>query len=112
VENLHEWRKQAKYLWHGLEVIAPLGPASLEKWTDHAHVLADILGEDHDLAVLRQALERAGGALAPTAALAGLQSALDRRRQELEDEAFALGWRVFKKKPKKFIRISPSAVRQ
>ena len=60
----HEWRKQVKNLWHQLEILEPIWPEVMKKLADECHELADALGQDHDLAVLRDVLE----AEAPTPA--------------------------------------------
>ena len=54
VEDLHEWRKQAKYLWNQLQVLEPLWPAVMEELANQAHELGRLLGDDHALAVLRE----------------------------------------------------------
>src|SRR5262249_21632334 len=56
VAKLHEWRKQAKYLRYQLEVLRPLWPERLEELADEADRMSDLLGDDHDLAALRQML--------------------------------------------------------
>jgi CHAD domain-containing protein len=104
VEALHEWRKQAKYLRYQLEVLRPLWPERLGELADEADQMGDLLGDDHDLAVLRQKLtedlERFGDA-AGWEVLLGL---LDRRRDELQQEALVLGQRFFQDKPRDFAR--------
>src|ERR1019366_6725274 len=54
--NLHEWRKQAKYLWHQLQLLEPAWTGHEKDLGDRVHRLSQLLGEDHDLAVLRQTL--------------------------------------------------------
>src|SRR5262249_43902437 len=56
VEKLHEWRKQAKYLRYQLEVFVPIWPERLEELANEADKMGELLGDDHDLAVLRQML--------------------------------------------------------
>jgi CHAD domain-containing protein len=82
-EQLHEWRKQTKYLWHQLQLLTPLASGPIGELADDFHRLADYLGDEHDLAVLREQ------ASTPVKAL------IDRRREELQDKAFALGARLF-----------------
>ena len=89
-EDLHEWRKQTKYLWHQLQVITPLAHGPIGELADEFHQLADYLGDEHDLAVLR---ERAAGKLTEL---------IERRREELQDKAFALGERLYADKSKTF----------
>src|SRR5215470_9927811 len=66
VEHLHEWRKQSKYLRHQLELLRPLKPAVLGPLASRTDRLGEILGDDHDLAMLRREVagdpERFGGA--------------------------------------------------
>ena len=54
VANLHEWRKQAKYLWHELQLLGGAWTGSEKELVDRTHRLSTLLGEDHDLAVLRE----------------------------------------------------------
>jgi CHAD domain-containing protein len=58
VAKLHEWRKQVKYLRYQLEVLRPLWPERIEELASEADRMGTLLGDDHDLAVLRQMLTR------------------------------------------------------
>jgi CHAD domain-containing protein len=100
-ETLHEWRKQSKYLRHALELLEPLGDAAVKGARENAHDLGDQLGDDHDLAVLAGLLESEGGRLAGGAA-ATLRPVIDRRRAELQRDAFALGADLYRRRPKAF----------
>jgi CHAD domain-containing protein len=104
VEKLHEWRKQAKYLRYQLEVLRPLWPERLEELADEADRMGELLGDDHDLAVLRQTLtddpERFGKGRDTEMLLA----LIDRRRAELEEDYMPLGQRFFQDSPKRFGR--------
>ena len=57
-ENLHEWRKRVKDLWYSATILRPAWPAMMSELSAEAHVLSELLGEDHDLAMLA---ERATG---------------------------------------------------
>ena len=104
VEALHEWRKQAKYQRYQLEVLRPLWPERLEELATEADRMGELLGDDHDLAVLRQMLtddpERFGDAGDREVLLA----LIDRCRAELEQESMLLGRRFFQDKPRQFAR--------
>lgn len=52
VEAFHEWRKRAKYHRHHLELLRAVYPSLVEPWVDEMHRLTDLLGDDHDIAVL------------------------------------------------------------
>jgi len=101
-ENLHEWRKQTKYLWHQLQLLRPLWPGLIGELADQAHKLADYLGDDHDLAVLRQRLIDHGDLVPSRAARSALIALIDQRRTELEDKAFVLGERIYEERAPAF----------
>jgi CHAD domain-containing protein len=92
-DDLHEWRKQTKYLWHQLQMLAPLATGPIGELADEFHLLADYLGDEHDLAVLRERLGESSE----------LTAAIDRRRHELQDKALTLGERLFSDKSKAFV---------
>jgi CHAD domain-containing protein len=102
VENLHEWRKQAKYLWHQLQLLEPAWVSHEEDFGDRLHELTRLLGEDHDLAVLRAVLTADPGAHGGHRVLKGLIGLLDRRRESLADQAFALGRSLYADGPQRF----------
>jgi CHAD domain-containing protein len=49
---LHDWRRHVKRYWHVLEVLSALNPDRLEPVIGMARKLSDVLGEEHDLAML------------------------------------------------------------
>jgi CHAD domain-containing protein len=98
VEGLHEWRKRAKELWYDHELLRPLWKPVMKAVGDEAHELSDLLGDDHDLAVL---LDWARNhAEAPPE----LVEAVEQRRRELQEQASELGARLYADRPKVFIR--------
>ncbi len=98
VEALHEWRKRVKELWYDHTLLCALWPPVMAAAGDEAHELSELLGDDHDLAVLASWVSENGEA-GPE-----LFEAVDRRRDELQQEAFALGARVYAEKPRAFVR--------
>jgi CHAD domain-containing protein len=104
VENLHEWRKQTKYLWHQLQLLERLSPGFVGELIDEMHALSDYLGDDHDLAVLRsRAFELLKAELNEKSGSA-IKALIDRRRAELQAKALKLGERLYADKPKSFAR--------
>lgn len=97
--NLHEWRKQVKYLWHQLQALQPLWPGPIGELADQAHQLADYLGDDHDLSVLRAKVMSNKDAFPGAAARGALLALIDRLRTELRDKAMVLGRRLYEEKP-------------
>lgn len=103
-ENLHEWRKRVKDLWHACQIVQPAAPGRLKKLGKQAHHLSDLLGEEHDLAVLRGYVAAHPSSIPDAGARQTLHALIDRRRQALQEEALDLGARVFKQKPKRFVQ--------
>jgi CHAD domain-containing protein len=92
VEGLHDWRKRVKDLWYHERLLEELWPEVLPAQAKEAKRLSELLGDDHDLAVLGEAL-----------AAVGEDDVLDlvaERRAELQQEAFGLGARVYADRPK------------
>jgi hypothetical protein len=88
-----------KYLWHQLQVLKALRPGAIGKLADRAHKLADHLGDDHDLSVLRTKVATMADAFPDAASRGALLALIDRYRARLQHKAFALGRRLYGKKP-------------
>jgi CHAD domain-containing protein len=102
-EALHEWRKRVKDLWYHQRLVRDLWPELMKREASEAHELTDILGDDHDLAVLRAMLAEDSGAAAATPAdLEPLLEAIDERRAELLAAARRLGRRLYAERPKAY----------
>jgi len=102
-ERLHEWRKQAKYLWHQLQVLEPIWPSHLARLGKRVHELSDLLGEDHDLVVLRQVLRR-GRARVGTSPHRAIDRLIERRRRTVQAKATDLGAEVYDRPPRAFAK--------
>lgn len=98
-ESFHRWRKRAKDLWYALSILQPAWPEVLEPSADEAHRLTDLLGDHHDLAVLRADLAGREFAAAESKSVA---AAIAAREEELASAAFALGRRLYAERPKAF----------
>jgi hypothetical protein len=71
---------------------------------DEADRMGDLLGDDHDLAVLRQMLTDEPDRFGDEGDREVLLALIDRRRAELEQEARLLGGRFFQDRPGPFAR--------
>ena len=91
----HLWRKRAKYHRQHLRLLEAAWPEVVEPHRQQVHALTDLLGDDHDLAVLRADLTAAPARFAGARRVAALCGLLDRRRAELQAAAHALGQRCF-----------------
>jgi hypothetical protein len=89
-KDLHEWRKQVRYLWYHLQILRPCWSDELRDLASSLHDLSGSLRDDHNLAELRSVLGD------ESLALTGL---VDRRRAELWPTERSLGQRVYAKEP-------------
>jgi CHAD domain-containing protein len=103
-ENLHELRKRAKYLWYAAQIVRAAAPKKMKRFARRAHELSNLIGEDHDLALLAQRANERRDRFANETAAGELAALVERRRAELQREAMVLGRRVFRKKPRKVAR--------
>ncbi len=99
----HEWRKQVKYLRYALATLEPMRPATIDAAVDEAHRLADSLGDDHDLQVLKEMALTHRGEI-PDDSFDVLTTLIERRQRKLRQRATTLGARLFDEKPKVFAR--------
>jgi CHAD domain-containing protein len=103
-ENLHEWRKRVKDLWHAEQILRPAAPKKMKKQAKRTHALADLLGDDHDLAELSLSVGRHPNRLDDRMAQVALMAVIDRRRKELQRRAFRLGPKLYRRSPKRFVQ--------
>jgi CHAD domain-containing protein len=104
VRRLHQWRKQTKMLADQLRLLRTLCPGYLDEFGDELAVLAELLGDDHDLVILRARLVSRRGELKPAREFIPLIEILDLRREELIRAALDLGKRLFDEPAKVFAR--------
>ncbi len=100
-EAWHEWRKRAKDLWYAYLLLAGAWPGALEATAEEAHRLSEMLGDHHDLALLRGDLhERRLG----SEGTRQLEEAIEERQGQLARQALDLGGRLYAERPKDFAR--------
>jgi CHAD domain-containing protein len=104
VTNLHELRKRVKDLWYQLRLIQGADKQMLGSLADHAHDLSDHLGNDHDLALLHEVVQRRRAVFADPGDKRHLLEEIDQRRGELQFAAISLGERIYADKPKRFTK--------
>ncbi len=100
VVALHEWRKRVKYHRYHCELLRSLWKAPLTVRAEEAHRLSDLLGDDHDLAMLAAALDDADMQRISAERRQALGSLVTRRRLSLQRSAMPLGTRLAAESPK------------
>jgi CHAD domain-containing protein len=98
-EAFHEWRKRTKYFWYQQRLLRPLWPAVMKARCATASALGDLLGDDHDLAVLAETLVQEPERFGTGNTVEGLLGLVHRRRLTLQQQARPLGERLFAEKP-------------
>lgn len=103
-ELFHDWRKRVKYLWHQVEILHLLWPTVMDELARELHHLSTLLGDAHDLVVLREMLTEEDAAADDGANLAALLAILQERQAALEKAAFPVGQRIFAERPSAFVQ--------
>jgi CHAD domain-containing protein len=102
LEDLHAWRKRVKDLWYQERLLAQVCGPSIKGHGNEAHHVADLLGDDHDLGLLRDELTR--GTMPAPVDVDAVVTLIDRRRDELQTEALGIGRRLYAEAPAAFRR--------
>ena len=102
--GFHEWRKRVKYHRYHSRLLGKLYPPLMGPWRDEFHTLSDLLGDDHDLAVLRAVLAEAPDAFDKRETVQALVGLIDRQRARLQQDARHLGTRLYAEPPRQLNR--------
>ncbi|MCO8125965.1 CHAD domain-containing protein [Acidimicrobiia bacterium EGI L10123] len=95
-EQVHEWRKRVKYLWYQARLLEAADPDGIGPLVEQLDELSDLLGDEHDLTVLVEHVERGAGTDEMVDVDAARIVELARARQAtLRTAALQLGEEVF-----------------
>lgn len=103
---VHEWRKRVKDHWYHTMILRHAWSEDLAPRMDLLDELSHLLGDHHDLAVIRQSIEEHVTEFRGEVAAGRLLDAITTRQRELEEEARDLGSRVFSMKPGRFSAVA------
>lgn len=103
-EAFHEWRKRVKYHGYHVRLLRDLWPEMLGRRRKLLEELGDLLGLDHDMAVLGRTIAASPREFGPIEEVDVLLALIDTRRRMLEAKARPLGRRLFAEKPARFVR--------
>ena len=101
-EALHEWRKRVKYLYYQLGYLEKLWPEELSAYAGGLNELADLLGQDHDLAVLGDTLNTIPGLYKDPMRFRLLLGLAAQERERLQDQLWPLAQRLYRENPDAF----------
>lgn len=102
--NLHAWRRAVKQHATQIRLFRDAAPEPLSAHLDLVDDLARVLGEHHDLEVLRSLLTQEDAAWADPGMLDGILERMAGRHATLQRTAFSLGERALAERPKAFRR--------
>jgi CHAD domain-containing protein len=103
-ENLHDARKRVKDLWHAAELLHEAHPQRMKRLASDAHDVADLLGDHHDLSVLREYADANPQLFSDMSTREVLLDALQRRGDALQERALERGRRLYERPPKRFVK--------
>ncbi len=101
-EAFHELRKTVQWHWRQMALISRAWPEYFEVRIAAARQLAELLGDDHDLAVLEAGVRKLRTHLPENAG--PIENLIILRKDELRKEALPYTERLFAERPKEFVR--------
>ena len=103
-EHMHEWRKAVKRLWYQARAVCDLAPSVLGPMVDVLDELSELLGDDHDLAVVVERIAAAPDTHGGAGAVADTVTAARARQVELRARSMRLGASLLAERPRAFRR--------
>ena len=103
-EAFHDWRKQVKYLWYHTQILENIWPSVMRAQAAELDQLGELLGRDHDLAVLRTTVLTEFPRAGATATLRALERRINGVRTQMQARARLLAERIYLERPREFSR--------
>ena len=103
-EAFHDWRKQVKYLWYHTQILENIWPSVMEVLAEELDQLGELLGQDHDLAVLRTTVLTEFPRAGATATLMALERRIGEVRSRMQARARPLAERIYLERSREFSR--------
>lgn len=102
-ESMHEWRKRIKYLWYHHRLLRKAWPEIMTAFRHQCKDLSDMLGDYHDLALLKNKMTDIQAQL-PGETVQVLDALASKQQETLLEKSYLLGERIYAEKPKAFSR--------
>jgi len=93
--RLHDWRRAVKYLWYQIRLVHDAAPSVLDPLVDELDRLAEALGDDHDLTVLVELLDRHPDDYGTTDDVAHVRKLARHHQRELRERAVRCGATIY-----------------
>lgn len=101
-EEMHEWRKGVQHHWRQMQLLTPCWPSELSARADAARTLSQLLGEDHDIAMLMHLVATPTMTFGSPEDTAAFMKRCRKRHKALRKEAKIKGERLFVEKARPF----------
>jgi hypothetical protein len=101
-KDLHEWRKGVQHHWRQMQLLAPCWPSELSARVEAARSLSQLLGDDHDLAMLCRLVSTPTMTFGKPEEIAAFVKRCRRRQKALRKEARTKGERLFVERSRPF----------
>jgi len=101
-DAFHEWRKGVQQHWRQMQLLAPCWPSSLGARAEAAKTLSQILGDDHDIAMLMHLMTAPTMTFGSPDDVSGFLKRCKMRIKALRNDAKVRGEQLFVEKPKPF----------
>lgn len=102
VEELHDWRKGVQQHWRQMQLLTPCWPSELAARAEAARGLSQVLGDDHDIAMLMHLASTPTMTFGTPEDMVGFTKRCRIRLKALRKEAKVRGKRLFVEKPAPF----------
>jgi len=103
-ENFHEWRKRVKDHWYHFRLLEDINSTFVKTRVDDLKKLETWLGDDHNLVVLRENIQRDRDSFGHAKQVREFLNIVDKHGDELRDKALALGESLYGLKPRQLLK--------
>ncbi len=101
-DDHHDWRKGVQQHWRHMQLLAPCWPSELTARVGAARSLSQLLGDDHDVALLRQLVSAPTLAFGSPEEIAAFLKRCRKRQRRLWQKPIGLGERLFIERARPF----------
>jgi CHAD domain-containing protein len=111
-ETYHTWRKRVKTHWYQVRLLEKINPKSMKRYAAKLKRLEQLLGDDHNLSVLKSCLDRVHALRERPDARAELDASIVHLQSQLRTQAHVIGAEIYGPKPAAFARTLERGWRQ
>jgi CHAD domain-containing protein len=108
-DDFHEWRKGVQHHWRQMQLIGPCAASELSGRAEAARALSQLLGDDHDIALLRRLISTPTMVFGSSDDTAAFLKRCRKRHKALRQEARARAGRLFAERSRPFAEHVESA---